>query len=346
MASTTTTLATTTTTLATTTTTMATTTTTLATTTATLATTTTTLPTTTTTMATTSTTLASTTTTMASTSTTLATTTTILATTSTTLATTTTTLATTSTTLATTTTTLATTTTTMATTTTTLATTTTAITTTSTSITTTTTTTACPVQSTAADEQAMVNKINQLRSGLAQGLELDKNNHAMDPSDNMLRMTWDSSLAADSQAWACLCTNAHSTFASRNAGENLYAQYGLPTDIQSNFVAAAAAWWKELKDNWTYLPNNYFYNNSTGVVGHYTQLAWAKTFQVGCGYAQCPNTIISGQVGSAVYIVCRFRAPGNYVPAEIYHPSLVPCTAGATCATTPGTTCGADGLCA
>uniref|UniRef100_A0A914V095 SCP domain-containing protein n=1 Tax=Plectus sambesii TaxID=2011161 RepID=A0A914V095_9BILA len=170
--------------------------------------------------------------------------------------------------------------------------------------TTTTTTSGCVSESTAADEQAMVDYINNLRSNLARGLETDKNNQPMDAASNMLKMQWNSSLAAESQAWACACVYAHSSYASRNAGENLYAQYGYPMDVESNFERAAQAWWDELQGNWTYLSNNVFYNNNTGVVGHYTQLAWAKTYQVGCGFSQCPNTIYAGQ--NAGYVVCRF----------------------------------------
>uniref|UniRef100_A0A914WSG7 SCP domain-containing protein n=1 Tax=Plectus sambesii TaxID=2011161 RepID=A0A914WSG7_9BILA len=117
-------------------------------------------------------------------------------------------------------------------------------------------------------------------------------------------------------------------------------------DITSNFVAAAQAWWDELVKAWRYEADNIFYGNYTGVVGHFTQLAWAKTYQVGCGFSQCPNTIYAGQ--NAGYVVCRFLETGNYVPQQIYNPSAGPCTAGAQClATLPAvTTCGTDGLCA
>uniref|UniRef100_A0A914XNU8 SCP domain-containing protein n=1 Tax=Plectus sambesii TaxID=2011161 RepID=A0A914XNU8_9BILA len=237
---------------------------------------------------------------------------------------------------------MATTTTTLATTTTTMATTTTAITTTSTAIT---TTTACPVQSTAADEQAMVDYINNLRSKLAKGTLTDKTNVTMmAASDNMRKMQWNSSLAAESQAWACACVYAHSP-PSRNAGENLFAQYGYPMDITSNFERAAQKWWDELVQYWVYRADNIF-DGSIMAAGHFTQLAWAKTYQVGCGFAQCPNTIFPGY--NAGYVVCRFLEIGNYINQEIYHPSLVPCTANVQClATLPAVTiCDADGLCA
>nr|CAD7194956.1 unnamed protein product [Timema douglasi] len=47
--------------------------------------------------------------------------------------------------------------------------------------------------------------------------------------------------------------------------------------------------------------------------GHYTQVVWANTYQVGCGY-------IKYQVGSTTYnyVVCNYGPSGNYVGQELY----------------------------
>uniref|UniRef100_A0A914X7D7 SCP domain-containing protein n=1 Tax=Plectus sambesii TaxID=2011161 RepID=A0A914X7D7_9BILA len=254
----------------------------------------------TTTTGTTSTPLATTSTTLATTSTTMATTTTTLTTTTTTLATTTTTLATTTTTLATTSTTLATTTTTLATTTTTLAT------TSTTTGTTTTTTTGCPSQASLiapCDQAAVVTEINSLRSQLSRGLLVDRNNDKMVESNNMLAMLWDQSVADGAQQWADCCSNSYSQ--ASGVGETIYVQTGGAMDAQSNFLAAVTAWWSELTSAFAYnSPFNIYPGSSSA--HNFTQLAWANTYTVGCGFAKCTNNIFTGQ--TAGFVVCRFSS--------------------------------------
>ncbi|KAJ8322395.1 hypothetical protein KUTeg_000055 [Tegillarca granosa] len=43
-------------------------------------------------------------------------------------------------------------------------------------------------------------------------------------------------------------------------------------------------------------------SNNLGQVGHYTQVVWAKSTKIGCGYAKC---------GSVYYYVCNYSPPGN-----------------------------------
>jgi hypothetical protein len=52
--------------------------------------------------------------------------------------------------------------------------------------------------------------------------------------------------------------------------------------------------------------------NSNGC-GHYTQVVWEETEQVGCGYASCEN-------GNSIFevIVCNYDPPGNYIGQTPY----------------------------
>jgi hypothetical protein len=47
--------------------------------------------------------------------------------------------------------------------------------------------------------------------------------------------------------------------------------------------------------------------------GHYTQVVWRDTMQVGCGVATCG----SGRSGGEVW-VCNYKAPGNYIGRKPY----------------------------
>jgi len=76
-------------------------------------------------------------------------------------------------------------------------------------------------------------------------------------------------------------------------GENLYG---------ASFLATA----KDVVDSWGEEKQNFKYEAFTGNRddGHYTQIIWQKTTQVGCGYAKC---------GQSIVCVCNYYPSGNYL---------------------------------
>jgi len=113
-------------------------------------------------------------------------------------------------------------------------------------------------------------------------------------------MTWNAALAATAQAWADTCTDLdapiglvdHNPNRSDGhpyyVGENIYASSGT-----ADPVAAVTAWASESA--------NYHYDTNTcdsgQVCGHYTQVVWADSVDLGCGISNCtgltfPNTIV------------------------------------------------------
>ncbi|XP_055611020.1 uncharacterized protein LOC129757751 [Uranotaenia lowii] len=79
-------------------------------------------------------------------------------------------------------------------------------------------------------------------------------------------------------------------------GENLYAVFGTTTISAAQVVRS---WYQEKKD--------FTYGRDPGAefskVGHFTQLVWKSTKEVGCGAAVN---------GKNVYVVCNYSPPGNY----------------------------------
>lgn len=53
------------------------------------------------------------------------------------------------------------------------------------------------------------------------------------------------------------------------------------------------------------------------MVGHYTQVAWAQTNKVGCGYSQY-TTVRSGRTWYARLIVCNYKPGGNFIGQNMY----------------------------
>jgi hypothetical protein len=142
------------------------------------------------------------------------------------------------------------------------------------------------------------------------------------------QVTWSNSLATDAQAWADhivslnlrwdLCgTPQDPNFRqcpphaprdqSRGQGENLAWGYNTP-------VVSLAQSWANEKSN--YAPGTPIAGNlagPNGVYGHYTQMVWSSTTQIGCGIAQ-------QQIGANVWdmLVCRYSPGGNIIGQPAY----------------------------
>ncbi|NXP09157.1 PI16 inhibitor, partial [Thinocorus orbignyianus] len=142
------------------------------------------------------------------------------------------------------------------------------------------------------------------------------------PAMDMLKMTWDMELEAFAQAYAEKCIWDHNKERGRR-GENLFAM--APT-LDLEF--AVEDWNAEEK----------FYNLTTStcvpgqMCGHYTQVVWANTHQIGCGSKFCEK--IEGIETEDMYLlVCNYYPPGNMKGRKPYRegPSCSQCPEGRVC---------------
>jgi glioma pathogenesis-related protein 2 len=124
-------------------------------------------------------------------------------------------------------------------------------------------------------------------------------------------MTISDSLNNTAQAWAeYLATNGllqHSDPSQRNnAGENLYVSYTTATSIDQTTLANAAvkSWYDEI------LVYNYANPVFSAQTGHFTQVVWNNSTQLGCGVAQGIKTL-NGIKYNAFYVVCQYAPAGN-----------------------------------
>jgi hypothetical protein len=125
-------------------------------------------------------------------------------------------------------------------------------------------------------------------------------------------VTWSNALAQDAQKWANHLASLggqqliHSPNNQRpNQGENLW----MGTAGYFSLMQMVDSWGEEKR----YFRNGAFPNvSSTGNwadVGHYTQIVWRKTTQIGCGMAKAGGNDI---------LVCRYSPPGNYMGEKTF----------------------------
>lgn len=68
----------------------------------------------------------------------------------------------------------------------------------------------------------------------------------------------------------------------------------------------------QLMSSWYGEAADYDYANPgfSANTGHFTQLVWKNTTQVGCGAAE-GQTVIGGSIYTGVYVVCQYAPHGN-----------------------------------
>jgi uncharacterized protein YkwD len=101
-------------------------------------------------------------------------------------------------------------------------------------------------------------------------------------------LKWSASLAEGAKAWAKNCKFQHS---GGDYGENL--AMGSPLSAKQS----VRMWYNEVSSY------NYGKPGFSARTGHFTQVIWKNSTEVGCGKAQC---------GGQNYFVCRYSPPGNF----------------------------------
>ena len=145
-------------------------------------------------------------------------------------------------------------------------------------------------------------------------------NSFRDLHENTHQLAYNASLAADAQAYADSCATGHpdantpAQFQLNGNGENIYwagtSQGAMGPDVE--WEGAISSWYSEIKD---YLwPATYGAPRKKGVIGHFTQVVWKATTQVGCGINRNCNNMWSGWYNTVV--ICRCASPLSTTPAH------------------------------
>lgn len=127
-------------------------------------------------------------------------------------------------------------------------------------------------------------------------------------------LKWSAELAEAAQAYAEQCIlDMHGATGENMADAFRYDASGDILPALTDREAFEKTWYCEV--------NNYDFNNPSyvggftagcrDVNGHFMQVVWKDTCELGCGRATCEMTDRNGNVHQGTHWVCRYRPPGN-----------------------------------
>jgi uncharacterized protein YkwD len=130
------------------------------------------------------------------------------------------------------------------------------------------------------------------------------------------RLAWNTELAASAKAYAEECVWEHSDDRSPDAGYDSVGENLAWTSQQLSAFGAenAVQMWVDERYDWDFGMN--VGDGNFSAYGHYTQVVWHSTEEVGCGAAYCDNTVGIGSAGTV--IVCRYGPAGNFTGRAPY----------------------------
>lgn len=151
------------------------------------------------------------------------------------------------------------------------------------------------------------------------------------PSNPLAPMTNATSLKNSAASVASSCNFAHSGW--NGVGENLFVGTEAPNTSTEQWLSDRNWWIKNAVNDWTYEARFVNYavganavkcnDGSTGSacrskIGHYTQIMWADTTEVGCAAHYCPNGIGNFSSRASTMLVCHYSPQGNHYDGTNY----------------------------
>ncbi|KFM27487.1 Cysteine-rich venom protein TRI1 [Auxenochlorella protothecoides] len=121
------------------------------------------------------------------------------------------------------------------------------------------------------------------------------------------RLTWNETLARVSEEYAEKCHYGHAPKPNRSgfgkyAGENIL--------YTRNIRVTCEHVWKA----WYYNEARSYVLGTGGDTGHFTQMVWKGSKEVGCGFVKCPGYVNNlNAPGYWTYLVCRYYPAGNVI---------------------------------
>jgi pathogenesis-related protein 1 len=131
------------------------------------------------------------------------------------------------------------------------------------------------------------------------------------PSPALPALTWSPDLEIAAQRWADGCQWRHTpNLGAMGMGQNLAGGGPQASWALTDFVTG----WADEAVFYDYAANTCAAGEACG---HYTQLVWRGTAEVGCGVAMCPSAPPTF-TQPWKYLVCNYSPPGNWVGQRPY----------------------------
>ncbi|KPJ02842.1 Venom allergen 3 [Papilio xuthus] len=180
---------------------------------------------------------------------------------------------------------------------------------------------------TSKDKQDILDKINSRRDKVASG-----DIRSLPSAENMMKMVWSDSLQNSAQRWAdrCLpfkeldykyCGDSDGV----KIGQNIATVVGDSPGLTPAILVDV--WYMELLNMNSSLISRYRQSNQTRQhhYDYFTQLAWAESYQVGCGGVKFKDLTNDRRNRTINRLVCNFSPTGNQIGQSVYHEGY-PCS--------------------
>jgi glioma pathogenesis-related protein 2 len=127
--------------------------------------------------------------------------------------------------------------------------------------------------------------------------EILKRHNQYRKKHGVAKLEWNDSIASYAQQWAHTLAreNRMRHRGQRKYGENIYWRSGGSV----NGKMPVDSWYREIKDY------NFKRQGFSSRTGHFTQVVWKNTTEIGCGKS------VSSSGG--IFVVCNYNPPGNFM---------------------------------
>ncbi|XP_028982360.1 ancylostoma secreted protein [Diachasma alloeum] len=167
------------------------------------------------------------------------------------------------------------------------------------------------------EKDALLKAHNDYRAYVASGQEGRGSNGGQPGATNLGPLEWNDEIAEIAQRWANQCNFGHDNC--RNTADDYVGQNIASVSWSDQFhydsiTGMVDSWYNEVDNVDRNIVSAYQFSEDTG---HYTQLVWAGTTQLGCGLTRYKKP---GEWYNT-YLVCNYAPGGNIIGAPIYQTS-------------------------
>jgi len=171
--------------------------------------------------------------------------------------------------------------------------------------------------------QIILSTHNELRQKVAKGEETRGTPGPQPGATNMYELRWNCELAEVAQRWAEQCQLGHDKGDDRKicnqdyyVGQNAFMEWHW--DATPAWEKSVKNWYSEVDDMTEDLVGSFGNHPNGAVIGHYTQVVWAETYEVGCGGIHFPSKIGETTYQQTKVYVCNYGEGGNWRGSAVY----------------------------